>query len=87
MLPRTRDEPTKKPKDSAKKSKKKTVLKAVQKVSPPVLYHKKKWKGVRDIYRCAECSHCEEDEDTMKLHVLKHFPKEEREKQLDKLTR
>lgn len=86
MLPRTRDEPTKKLKDAAGKSKKKTAKKT-KKTAPPVLYHKINWKGVRDVYRCAECNHCEEDEDTMKLHVLKHFPKEEREKQLDKLMR
>jgi hypothetical protein len=81
------DEPTKKPKDSAGKSKKKTAKKKLKKTAPPVLYHKKLWKGVRDVYRCDKCPHCEEDEDAMKLHVLKHFPKEEREKQLDKLMR
>ena len=86
MLPRTKGL-TGGPKDPAAKSKKKTAKKTVKKAAPPVLYHKTKWKGVRDVYRCASCSHCEDDEDTMKLHVLKHFPKEEREKQLDKLTR
>jgi len=69
------------------KPKRKIPKKTFKKAAPPVLYHKKKWKGVREVYKCAKCEHCEEDEDEMKLHVLKHFPKKEREKQLDILMR
>jgi len=66
-----------------KKSPKKTFKKPIKKP----LYSLKSWKGVREVYKCAKCEHCEEDEDEMKLHVLKHFPKKEREKQLDILMR
>jgi len=86
--------PTEKPKGKEEQSKKKDtgVKRKVPKVTfkkavPKALYDKKRWKGVRDVYMCVECEHCEDLEDDMKLHVLKHFPKEEREKQLDLMMR
>ena len=88
MINTKKDEkPTEKPEKPEIKPKRKIPKKTFKKIVPPVLYHKKKWKGVRDVYMCVKCEHCEDIEDDMKLHVITHFPKKEREKQLDILTR
>lgn len=78
---------TKKKETGAKDIKRKTPKVTFKKSAPPVLYTKETWKGVRDVYMCVECNHCEDLEDDMKLHVITHFPKKEQQKQLDLLTR
>lgn len=50
-------------------------------------YEKKKWKDVLDIYQCSFCGHCENDEDSMILHVITHAPKNERDSLFDKLIK
>ena len=51
------------------------------------LYRSMLWKGVKEVYQCARCSACEDIEDDMKLHVLTHYPEEDRAVLLDKLTK
>ena len=51
------------------------------------LYEKKRWKDVLDVYQCANCGHCENDEDGMILHVIAHAPKAERESLFNKLIK
>jgi hypothetical protein len=41
------------------------------------LYIPVKWKGILDTFKCETCGHCQEDEDGMILHVLKHIPEAE----------
>lgn len=52
-------------------------------------YHTAMWKNIIPVFMCnvPECRHCEESEDEMKLHVLKHVPQSEREELFNKLMK
>jgi hypothetical protein len=56
-------------------------------VEPIPLYEKKRWKNVKDVFRCTTCDHFEDYEDNIKLHVLRHVPEEDREKLFERLMR
>jgi len=45
------------------------------------------WKGVKDVLRCKNCGHNEDDKDRMILHVITHFPASEQNKLFDKLVK
>jgi hypothetical protein len=45
------------------------------------------WKGVKDVLKCKNCGHFEDDKDQMILHVITHFPKSEQEKMFNKLVK
>lgn len=49
------------------------------------LYDTADWKGVRTIFRCTNCGTCRDDEDSIILHVLVHFPKNEQDQIFNKL--
>ena len=51
------------------------------------LYKDYLWKGVKTVFLCEQCPHNEDREDDMKLHVLTHYPEEDRAVLLDKLTK
>ena len=48
---------------------------------------KRLWAGVKTVYVCRSCGRQEDDEDDMILHILSHFPENEREKILDILVK
>ena len=50
-------------------------------------YEMRMWSGVRRIYVCLRCSVQKDDEDSMKLHVLEHFPEDKQEEKLDELVK
>jgi len=45
------------------------------------------WKGVKNVYKCRNCGHCEMTKDGIILHVVTHFPKSEQDKQFEKLMK
>jgi hypothetical protein len=45
------------------------------------------WKGVKNVLKCKNCGHCEDDKDQMILHVITHFPKSEQEEMFNKLVK
>jgi hypothetical protein len=51
-----------------------------------LLYSKALWKGVVPVFQCAKCDFSDESEDNMKLHILLHFPPEQRDTILDTLV-
>ena len=51
------------------------------------LFHQTSWKGVITVYMCNTCNHCENERDTMVMHVLTHLPEGKREKALDQLLK
>lgn len=51
------------------------------------LYDTADWKGVRTVFRCAKCGTCRDDEDSMILHVLVHFPKDEQDQIFNQLVK
>lgn len=54
---------------------------------PQKLYDTADWKGVRTVFRCAKCGTCRDDEDSMILHVLVHFPKDEQDQIFNQLVK
>ena len=50
-------------------------------------YRIKLWSGILEIYECKICGRQEDEEDDMIIHVLRHVPKDEREKVFNKLVK
>jgi len=73
------------PKTDKRKSAKKAAK--VLDVAEAKPYAEHLWKGIKQVFMCSACQHCEDVEDDMKLHVLKHVPKKERMDVLDKLVK
>jgi len=48
---------------------------------------KRQWAGIRQIYVCRSCGRQEDSEDDMILHILTHFPVDERESILNTLVK
>ena len=36
------------------------------------LYETVSWRGVKNVYRCLECNHCEDNKSGIKLHIGNH---------------
>ena len=49
-------------------------------------YEMRMWSGKIPIYVCLKCSVQMDSEDDMKLHVLEHYPLQERNDKLDELV-
>lgn len=45
------------------------------------------WAGVKTVYVCRSCGRQEDDEDDMILHILSHFPEDEKESLLNILIK
>ena len=48
---------------------------------------KRLWAGVKTVYVCRSCGRQEDDEDDMILHILSHFPENEKESLLNILIK
>lgn len=52
-----------------------------------VYFTTEKWKGVRDVFKCARCETFRDTRDAMIEHVLLHFPANEQESILEQLVK
>lgn len=59
--------------------------KDVEAAAPPQEVEKKKtyfdvlmWKGVKEVYRCAECGRQHDHKDDLILHIINHYPPDKR---------
>lgn len=52
-----------------------------------VYFTTEKWKGVRDVFRCARCGTFRDERDAMIEHVLLHFPANKQESILEQLVK
>lgn len=55
--------------------------------APAPLYETRMWKGVLPTFRCAECGHCDQDQEEMILHVVTHLPEQDRDSAFDQLMK
>lgn len=56
-------------------------------IPEPPLYTKSLWGGRIENFQCTKCKVFLKPEETMILHVVKHFPENEQDKVLDKLIK
>jgi hypothetical protein len=71
-----------KPKTKAKPKAKPKKLEVVK-----IWYQERLWRGVKTVFQCVECLHCENDRDDIILHVLNHVPEKDRNSVFDRLMR
>lgn len=69
-----------------KKAQKKAIKKKAPKKAEP-LYERIMWKGVKEIFKCSDCGHCEDYRDDIIPHVIKHVPNDQKADVLDRLVK
>ena len=55
--------------------------------SPGPYYIKTTWKGMKEVFKCERCGTFRDDKDSIIMHVLTHYPKQEQEALLDQLLK
>lgn len=63
------------------------VIEEEQPVKEKPLYEPVMWKGVKEVFKCSNCGHCEDRKDDIIVHVIKHVPDGKKAAVLDSLVK